>query len=97
MKIAEHFGIPVIVSSALESAVGIARGLRLQSALGDQVFDAGRATGALFKSDVDTLEITDGEIDVRDVIPQGLDEFTLEKERTQWWQNRLRESYQVLA
>ena len=97
MEIAEHFGFPVIVSSALESAVGIARGLRLQSALGDQVFDAGLATGALFKSDVETLEITGGEIDVRDVIPQGLDDFALEKERTQWWQNRLRESYQVLA
>lgn len=97
MQIADHFGLPVVVSSALESAVGIARGLRLQSALGNQVFDAGLATGSLFQSDIAHLKITDGEIDVSDVIPRALDEFELEEERTEWWQNRVRESYQVLA
>lgn len=97
MQIADHFGLPVVVSSALESAVGIARGLRLQSALGNQVFDAGLATGSLFKSDIAYLKIADGEIDVSDVIPRALDEFELEEQRTEWWQNRVRESYQVLA
>jgi len=97
MQIAHHFGLPVVVSSALESAVGIARGLRLQSALGNQVFDAGLATGSLFQSDIAHLKITDGEIDVSDVIPRALDEFELEEERTEWWQNRVCESYQVLA
>ena len=96
MKIADHFGLPVVVSSALESAVGISRGLQLQSALGNQVFDAVLATGSLFGSDVAQHEIKDGEIDVSDVIPRGLDEFRVEEERSQWWQNRVRESYQEL-
>lgn len=97
MEIADRHGLPVVVSSALESAVGIARGLALQSALGDQVFDAGLATGSLFKADVAHLEITDGAIDVSDVIPSGLNEYALGDERMQWWQNRLRESYKVLV
>lgn len=96
MKIAVHFGLPVVVSSALESAVGISRGLKLQSALGNQVFDAGLATGSLFGSDVAQHEIRDGAIDVSDVIPRGLDEFGVAEERSQWWQNRVRESYQEL-
>lgn len=97
LRVANHYGLPVVVSSALESAVGIARGVRLQSALGNQVFDAGLATGSLFQSDIAHLEINNGEIDVSDVIPRDLEEFALEEERTEWWQNRLRESYQVLA
>lgn len=97
LRVANHYGLPVVVSSALESAVGIARGVRLQSALGNQVFDAGLATGSLFHSDIAHLDINNGEIDVSDVIPRDLEEFALEEERTAWWQNRVRESYQVLA
>lgn len=101
LAIARHHQLPVVVSSALESAVGISRGATLVAELGklfgDQLFDAGLATGALFKEDVHHIEITDGEIEVKDLLVKEIDRFQLERERIEWWQNRVRDCYQVLA
>lgn len=79
---------PVVVSSALESAVGIAYGVALAASFKDAPYAAGLATGELFSSDIGSNPIHGGEIKVATVTPnQGLD---VAPERLQWWQNRLR-------
>jgi len=99
MKIAEHFSLPVVVSSALESAVGISQGIRLAAALKQEPAASGLATGVLFTDDVARHEIKDGTIEVKNLSTidrSALDSLAVESERFSWWQDRLRESYEVL-
>ena len=79
---------PVVVSSALESAVGISYGAALAASFEDAPYAAGLATGELFTSDIGSNPIHEGSITVSRVIPSsGLD---VSAERRNWWQNRLR-------
>jgi len=94
-EIAEHFRLPVVVTSALESAVGIGQGLELAASFDDHRA-SGLATGALFKSDVGVHRIEDGAIKVKQISPSSLESLAVEKERFRWWENRLRECYEVL-
>ncbi len=100
MKIAEHFALPVVVSSALESAVGISQGLHLAAALTQEPAASGLATGVLFTDDVARHQIIDGSIEVKNLSSidrSTLDSLAVEKERLSWWQDRLRECYEVLV
>ena len=54
LKVAEAHGLPCVVSSALESSVGIAAGVALAAALPELPFACGLATVALFTEDVST-------------------------------------------
>jgi O-succinylbenzoate synthase len=65
--IAAHHKLPVVVSSALESAVGIRYGLVLAASLETLSYDCGLATGALIAHDVATLPIVDGAIALADL------------------------------
>ncbi|MEY2628672.1 MAG: hypothetical protein RL066_488, partial [Actinomycetota bacterium] len=60
--IAEHHKLPVVVSSALESAVGIYYGLLLAASFPLMDFDCGLGTGSLLAANVAKLPIVDGEI-----------------------------------
>ena len=74
-KLAEHHNLPVVVSSALESAVGINYGLILAASFEDMSFDCGLGTGSLLAKNVAELPIVDGKIAISDVTPNfdGLD------------------------
>ncbi len=87
-QIAEHFQLPIVISSALESAVGISYGLKLAASFQDLTFDCGLGTGSLLSKDVANLPIIDGAITVVDVEPQ-FEDFEVSPERQQWWKNRL--------
>lgn len=52
LRLAEEVGLPVVVSSALESSVGIAAGLALAGALPELPYACGLATVHLFERDV---------------------------------------------
>ena len=52
LRIAEQIGLPVVVSSALETSVGIAAGLALAAALPELPYACGLATLALLDGDV---------------------------------------------
>src|SRR3954462_12307117 len=54
LRVAEAHGLPCVVSSALESSVGIAAGVALAAALPELPFACGLATVALFAADVTT-------------------------------------------
>lgn len=96
IAIAQKYGKPVVVSSALESAVGISRGLRLASLLPDYGYAHGLGTGALLLHDVDSLPIINGEIELRDVDPV-FDRYRVSPDRYQWWEDRLMKCVELLS
>jgi o-succinylbenzoate synthase len=71
LRIADRMGLPVVVSSALETSVGIAAGLALAAALPDLPYACGLATVGLLTADVvaDPLVATNGVLPVRRPVP----------------------------
>ena len=88
LDIANHHGLPVVVSSALESAIGIEYGLDLAASISDLTFDCGLATGSLLASDVAAHEISDGKITLGQISPH-FDGLDVSPERYEWWKNRI--------
>jgi len=95
LAIAEHHGIPAVVSSALESAVGINYGLELAASLTDLNYDCGLATGSLMSLNVANLPINDGSIEVSE-LDIKLDGLDVEPDRYEWWKNRAMRCAEVL-
>ncbi|WP_418277948.1 o-succinylbenzoate synthase [Isoptericola jiangsuensis] len=73
LELAEQVGLPVVVSSALESSVGLAAGVALAAALPDLPYACGLATSQLLHRDVtdDPLLPVDGALPVRRVAPDA--------------------------
>lgn len=69
LRLAETLGLPVVVSSALETSVGLRAGLALAAALPDLPYDCGLNTATLLADDVvaEPLVAEGGRIVVRDV------------------------------
>jgi o-succinylbenzoate synthase len=93
--IAEHHKLPVVVSSALESAVGISYGLMLAASFKEINFDCGLGTGSLLAKDVATLPIVDGKIEITEFEPQ-LDGLDVAADRFEWWKNRIMRTAELL-
>jgi len=92
LEIAHHHNLPVAVSSALESAVGISHGLKLAAAIPHLNFASGLGTGSLLAVDVAYLPIRDGKIQVSNIRPEIslLHKLAVSNERLNWWKNRIR-------
>jgi len=93
LQIAERIGLPVVVSSALETSIGIRAGLALAAALPDLPYACGLNTVALLADDLarEPLIAVDGVMKVSDL---AIDEAALEKHRPdnqvrRFWQARL--------
>ena len=95
LEIAKHHNLPIVVSSALESAVGISQGIRLAAALPQLNYACGLATGKLLSNDVAELPIIAGRMKVSEVHPTGMLNFQAAPERITWWKNRIRDSFEV--
>jgi len=93
--IAEHHKLPIVVSSALESAVGIKHGLTLAASFEEMNFDCGLGTGSLLAADVAHLPIVDGKIEISEFEPQ-LDGFDVAPDRFDWWKNRIMRTVELL-
>ncbi len=94
-RLAEH-DVPVVVSSALDTSVGIATGLRLAAALPDLRYACGLGTVALFTRDVadPPLLPAGGVLPVPAAAfgpdPRVLRELAAPPARRAWWLDRLR-------
>jgi o-succinylbenzoate synthase len=93
LQIAERIGLPVVVSSALETSIGIRAGLALAAALPDLPYACGLNTVALLADDlaIEPLIAVNGVMKVGDL---AIDEATLENHRPdnqvrRFWQARL--------
>ncbi|MFI5690658.1 o-succinylbenzoate synthase [Kribbella sp. NPDC051586] len=93
LDIAEQIGLPVVVSSALETSVGIAAGVALAAALPELPYACGLATVSMFTSEVvaEPLVAVDGFLPVKRVVPdaQRLEAARADTERTAVWEERL--------
>lgn len=93
--LAAHHNLPVVVSSALESAVGINYGLVLAASFERMNFDCGLGTGSLLAENVAELPIIDGNIEIKDVIP-NFDGLDVSADRFEWWKNRIMRTAELL-
>ena len=97
LRVAESAGLPCVVSSALETGVGLAAGLALAGALPELEFACGLGTRRLLASDVlpgPGLQPVDGWLPVPRRPPEPdrdrLAALRAEPARIGWWRARLR-------
>src|SRR3954454_2952798 len=93
LKVAEAHGLPCVVSSALESSVGIAAGVALAAALPELPFACGLATVALFTDDVTSSPLlpVDGALPVTRPSPDRFTEVAADPGTEARWLARLDE------
>lgn len=100
LEVAKACGLPVVVSSAIETSVGIAAGVALAAALPELPYACGLGTVPLLSDDVcvDPLVPVDGGLDVRRVTPDAakLAAFAADDEATDWWTRRMAAAQAVL-
>jgi O-succinylbenzoate synthase len=93
-------GLPCVVSSALDTSVGLGMGAFLAAAAMAPGYAAGLGTGAMLAGDVtaDPLLPVDGRIAVRRVEADGamLERWAASPERAAWWEARLRRVHALL-
>jgi O-succinylbenzoate synthase len=91
IDLAIHHKLPVVVSSALESAVGISHGLALAARVPRLEYACGLGTSALFNQDISNIPIIKGAIEAKNY-PLDLaqiERYELKGERHEWWRNRI--------
>jgi O-succinylbenzoate synthase len=93
LRLAEEVGLPVVVSSALESSVGIAAGVALAAALPELPYACGLATVHLFERDTvpDPLLPVDGALPVRrpEPTPDSVAAARADDDVAERWSERL--------
>jgi O-succinylbenzoate synthase len=91
LRIAEQIGLPVVVSSALETSVGLAAGVALAAALPELPYACGLATMQLLDGDVtsDPFVVVGGELDVRRPEPDVADRVGADDRTDARWSTRM--------
>lgn len=94
-------GLPCVVSSALDTSVGLGMGAFLAADAMSAGYAAGLGTAAMFESDVSATPLlpVDGRVPVRrvEVSRELLARNAASPERTAWWRARLERVHAVLA
>ena len=100
LSLAREWGGPVVVSGALDSAVGLASGLALAAALAGDPPACGLGTGALLARDVISPPLLpfDGHLPVERIAPD-LDALMAARDlvgdqRARWWRQRLVDAWE---
>jgi O-succinylbenzoate synthase len=91
MDLASHHKLPVVISSALESAVGISYGLALAARVPRLDYACGLGTSSLFNQDVSDIPIVNGAIKAASypIDLKRVERYELKGERLEWWRNRI--------
>ena len=93
LRVAEATGLPVVVSSAIDTGVGLAAGLALAGALPELRLACGLGTAALLTGDVSSVDLqpVDGRLPVLPQAPppDRYDDFAADPETTRYWLARL--------
>lgn len=101
LSIIGQTGLPVVVSSALDTSIGLSMGAHLAASVPGLYFDCGLGTASLLAADVTTEPLlpVDGAIPLRRVVPDDalLEENAASSERRDWWLARLARTHAVLA
>ena len=96
LQIITAAGLPVVVSSALDTAVGLSQGAALAAAIPTLDYDCGLGTASLFLDDVADLRPVDGSIPAGRVTPDAdaLTRLAASTDRREWWLDRLARCYE---
>jgi O-succinylbenzoate synthase len=93
VEIVRECGLPAVVSSALDTSVGMAAGVALAAALPDLPYACGLGTVALLEGDVTRHQLLPegGELAVRRVAadPELLERWAAPADRQAWWRDRV--------
>lgn len=91
LRIAEQIGLPVVVSSALETSVGIAAGVALAAALPELPYACGLATLQLLAGDVTSspLRVVDGALPVVRPEPDAVEAVAADGATVARWRVRI--------
>jgi O-succinylbenzoate synthase len=100
LEIVAEAGLPAVVSSALDTSVGLSMGVALAAALPRLDYDCGLGTASLFTADVvdPPLVPRAGALAVGRVTPDAalLDAHAASAERRDWWLDRVARCYALL-
>ncbi|WP_442972676.1 o-succinylbenzoate synthase [Rhodococcus sp. G-MC3] len=94
-----EYGVPVVVSSALDSAVGMSAGLAAAAAIPKLEFACGLGTGTLFVDDVcERPGLLDGTLAAGAVEPdpERLTALAAPPDRVEWWHDRVRRVHPLM-
>ncbi|MDQ1626801.1 MAG: o-succinylbenzoate synthase [Actinomycetota bacterium] len=93
LRVAERIGLPVVVSSALETSVGIAAGVALAAALPELDHACGLATLSLLDGDVTSTpwQVVDGALEVSRPEPDLAAAVAADDPTARRWHDRLHE------
>ncbi|MCC2592126.1 o-succinylbenzoate synthase [Tessaracoccus sp. OS52] len=101
LRLAEQLALPAVVSSALETSVGLRAGVALAAALPSLPYACGLETASLLTDDVVTAplradggELPVGEIEVSE---EALERVAAGPEVTRWWRERLQRAGELLS
>ena len=101
VEIVAQAGLPAVVSSAIDTSVGIRTGVALAAALPELPYACGLGTLSLMAGDVtaEPLLPDGGALEVRDVPVSEdlLDRFAAPADRTKWWLARLERVHGLLT
>ena len=101
LAIVEECGLPAVVSSAIDTSVGISAGVALAAALPRLDHACGLGTVSLLEGDVsaEPLVPSGGMLPVRAVAVDGpsADRFAATPERAEWWRDRVARCHAVLT
>jgi len=98
-EIGAHHKLPLVVSSALESAVGISYGLQLAASLPTLDYACGLATGQLLSADLAANPFENGLLAVKSISPDHelLAKYAVPVDRLNWWKERTARAFQAGA
>ncbi|MFT4305551.1 MAG: o-succinylbenzoate synthase [Microbacterium sp.] len=101
LEVVAQAGVPAVVSSALDTSIGLGMGLALAASLPELDYDCGLGTSSLLAADVThgPLRSRDGVIEVRRARPDAdlLTRFAAAPVRRDWWLARLGRCHALLA
>lgn len=101
LRIVAAAGLPAVVSSALETSVGLAMGTALAAALPQLDHDCGLGTASLLAADVASARLrpVGGVLPVGRVAadPELLERHAARPERREWWLARLERCHGILS
>lgn len=99
-NIAKQSGLDVVVSSALESSLGLAQGLYLAASFDELPYDNGLWTQNLLADDIvkEPLRVEDARIKVTvpELDEKKLDQYRAPKEREEFWLQRIQRCLRLL-
>ncbi len=101
LDIVAHAGLPAVVSSALDTSIGLSMGAALAAALPELDYDCGLGTASLFTADVTASPLVSrgGLLSLERPRPStaDLDRVRADDDRRDWWLDRLRRCHAALA